>query len=186
MDFDHIQANWKKASTGNKSQRELWMMTQINQQPQIRRLKIKLIIEAMAIGVFLIAFYDGFDGQEKPLWATIFLIAAAAIYIMVRTRGVLLLRNPIKGENLKISLVRFKRDLLQMATISLLSSCLFGAAFITFFTSAIDLTREKYIVLIGMIVFLLLLVYLSSRNWLRKIKTIQRTLGEFEASRGEE
>mgnify|MGYP001627776978 CR=1 FL=1 len=180
MEFDNIKSNWKKTGQGKKKQTELLMMTKIKNHPNIKRVRIKLIIETILIIAFLTVYYDGFDGTNKPFWANLFLVGTTAVYIIVRFMGWLVLRNPIKGGNLKKSLISFQHTLKRITISILLTSFLFGSAIISFFTSSIEFTQGKYFVLVGMIISLILLVYLSSRNWFKKIEVIKKTLIEFE------
>ncbi len=179
MDFDNLKSNWKKAGQGKKDQKELLTMTKIKNHPNINRIKIKFIIETILIIVFLAVYYDAFDGATKPLWANLLLIGATTSYIIARFVGWLVLRNPIKGDNLKKSLITFQSKLQRMAFAILLTSFLFGLAIILFFATSIDFTKGKYFVLAGMVLSLILLVYLSSRNWFKRVKGINTTLIEF-------
>jgi len=179
MDLDNIKSNWKNAGIGIKDQNELLMMTKIKNHPNIKKLRIKFIIETIMIIVFLAVYYDGFDGATKPLWANLLLIGSTMAYIIVRILVWLELRNPIRGENLKNSLISFQSKLKRMANMILFTSFLFGSAIISFFASSIDFTVGKYFVLAGMIISLILLVYLSSRIWEKRIESIKSTLIEF-------
>lgn len=179
MNLDHLKSNWKQAGAGNRNQHELWAMTQIKNHPDIQRIRLKLIIETMAIIVFLMVYYDAFDGADRPFWANAILVVATSFYVIVRISGWLLLSNPIQGDNLKTSLILFKNKIKQIAVLILLSSFLFGAAVIGFFASSIDLTPGKYMVLVGMLMTLILLVYISSRIWLKRLAGVKKTLSEF-------
>ena len=179
MEFDNLKSSWKKVGQGKKGQTELLMMTKIKNHPNIKRMRIKLIIETSLIIVFLVVYYDGFDGATKPFWANLLLIGTTTAYIVVRLIGWIALRNPIKGGNLKKSLISFQDTLKRMAISILLTSFLFGSAIISFFASSIDFTRGKYFMLVGMILSLILFVYLSSRNWFKRIEGIKTTLIEF-------
>ena len=180
MELENIKSHWQNTGKSKKNQTELLMMTKIKNHPKIKRIRVKLIIEAILLIVFLAVFYEGFDGAFKPLWANILLIVTTIAYIVVRFIGWLVLRNPIKEDNLKKSLISFQHTLKRMAISILLTSFLFGLAIISFFTSSIDFTKGKYFVLAGMIISLILLVYLSSRKWTKRIKGIKTTLIEFD------
>ncbi len=182
MEFENLKSNWKKAGIGKKEQEELLMMTKIKNHPTIKRIRVKFIIEAILIIVFLAVYYDGFDGDTKPLWANLLLIGATSTYIIVRFVGWIMLRNPIKGNNLKTSLITFQKKLKQVAISVLLTSFLFGSSIILFFASSIHFTKGKYFMLAGMGLSLILLVYLSSQNWFKRVKGIQTTLLEFNDS----
>lgn len=182
MELDNLKSNWKKAGIGKKSQNELSLMTRVNNHPNIKKFRIKFIIEMILILIFLATYYDGFDGATKPLWANLLLIVTAISYIIVRFIGWLVLRNPIKGDNLKISLINFQNKLKRMAISVLVISFLFGASIILFFASSIGFTKGKYLILAGMILSLILLVYLSSRNWFKRVEGINLTLVDFNNS----
>ena len=179
MELDTLKSDWKKMGAGKKDQKELLMMTKIKNHPNIKRIRIKFAMEAILLVAFLCVYYDGFDGDSKPLWANVLLIGVTAIYIIIRFIGFLALRNPINEGNLKKSLSRFLQNLKRMATSILLTSLLFGVAIISFFASSVNLTKGKYFMLAGMILSLMLLVYVSRRNWLKRIEGIKTTLAEF-------
>jgi hypothetical protein len=182
MEFENLKSKWKKAGVGKKDQNELLMMTKIKNHPNIKKIRIKFIIETILLVVFLAVYYDGFDGATKPLWANLLLIVAAISYIIVRFIGWLVLKNPVKGDNLKTSLVNFQNKLKRMAISVLVTSFLFGTAIILFFASSIDFTKGKYFILAGMALSLILMVYLSSRNWFKRVDGINTTLLDFNKS----
>lgn len=182
MDLENIQSTWSNSGTVKKSQTELLRMTKTKNHPKIRRIKVKFLVEAMLLSVFLSVYYTGFDGATKPLWANVFLILSTLGYIGVRFVGWLILQNPVKEGNLKKSLQQFRIKLKQIALSILLTVLLFGVAFISFFASSIHFTKQKYALLAGMILTLLFLLYLSLRNWIKRIKAIEKTLNEFEDS----
>jgi hypothetical protein len=182
MEFDNLKSNWKEAGIGKKTPNELLMMTQIKNHPNIKRVRIKFIIETILIIVFLAIYYDAFDGATKPLWSNLLLIGSTGSFIIVRFVGWLVLRNPINGDNLKTSLITFQNKLRRIAISVLLTSLLFGSAIILFFSSSIDFTGGKYFMLAGMALSLTLLVYLSSRNWFKRVEGINTTLLNFNNS----
>lgn len=180
MELDNLKSNWKKTGTGKKSQDELLMMTKVKNHPNIRRMRIKFMIETILIIAFMAVYYDGFDGDTKPLWANLLLVVTTIGYIVVRFKAFIVLRNPIEAGNLKQSLSSFENRLNRIAIYILLTSFLFGSAIISFFSSTIDFTKGKYFLLAGMILSLVLLVYASSRNWFKRIEGIKTALIEFE------
>tara|TARA_R110001599_G_scaffold43925_2_gene131136 strand:+ start:4323 stop:4880 length:558 start_codon:yes stop_codon:yes gene_type:complete len=185
MELDKLKSTWDQSSTGKKSQNELLIMTKVKNHPTIKKMKLKFLIEAILLIVFIAVYYDGFDGETKPLWANLLLIGATSLYIFVRFVGWLVLRNPINGDNLKQSLFNFQSKLKQITIAIVLTSFLFGCAVISFFSSSIDFTKEKYTAFAFMLFSLILLVYLSSRNWNKRISKIKTNLKEFESPVGQ-
>ena len=185
MELDKLKSTWDQSSTGKKNQNELLIMTKVKNHPTIKKMKLKFLIEAILLIVFIAVYYDGFDGETKPLWANVLLIGATSLYIFVRFVGWLVLRNPINGDNLKQSLSNFQSKLKQITIAIVLTSFLFGCAVISFFSSSIDFTKEKYTAFAFMLFSLILLVYLSSRNWNKRISKIKTNLKEFESPVGQ-
>ncbi len=182
MEIENIKSTWKNSEGIEKSKTELLMMTKIKSHTKVKEIKIKFLVEATLLSVFLAVYYTGFDGATKPLWANALLIISTIGYIIARFVGWYVLQNPVNDGNLKKSLNRFQTKLKQVALSILLTAFLFGSAFISFFASSIDFTREKYFLLVGMILALLFLIYLSNRNWIRRINVITTTIKEFEDS----
>lgn len=180
MDLENMKANWKQTGSGKKDQNELLNMTKITNHPKLKKLRLKFIIEATLISIFVVVYYNGFDGQNKPLWANIFLIAAAVAYIVVRFSSWQLLKNPVKKCDLKSSLNKFESELKVMALSIWLSALGFGLGIILFFASSIELTTEKYIYLGFMLLSLVALIYVSTRNWKNRITSINNAIQEFE------
>ena len=179
MEFENLKSNWKKAGKGVKDQEEIFVMTKIKNHPNIKRIRIKFFIETFSISVFLVMFYNGFDGGNKPLWANLLLIGGSISFLVIRIMGWHALRNPIKGDNLKTSLILFENKLQRITFFVLLSSFLFGLSIILFFATSIAFTKGKYFMLAGMVLTLILLVYLSSRNWFKRVESINTTLLDF-------
>ena len=180
MELDKLKSTWDQSSTGEKNQNELLIMTKVENHPTIKKMKLKFFIEALLLIVFMAVYYDGFDGGTKPLWANLLLIGATSLYIFVRFIGWIILRNPINGDNLKQSLLNFQSKLKQITIAIVLTSFLFGCAVIFFFSSSIDFTKGKYASIACMLLSLFLLVYLSSRNWSKRISKIKTNLKEFD------
>lgn len=178
MDLDHLKSNWKNVGKEQKTPEELLAMTRIKNHPKVKRTRIKFLIETVLLVAFLMVYYDGFDGADKPFWANMLLICSGSIYILSRFVGWRILRNPIKDSNLKESLQNFHRNLKRISTAILFTSGLFGVAVISFFTTSIDFTKSKYLVLAFMVIVLFLLIYLSTRIWKSRIKSINYTLTE--------
>lgn len=179
MEIENIKTVWKKMGGENKSQSEISLMTRIRNHPGIVRMRFRLIIETIFIICFLVFYYDGFDGGGKPLWANIILITSAVAYVILRTVAWLVLRYPVRGTNLRISLTRFHRSLRLIAISIWLTSIFFGTAMILFFTSSANFTKGKYFVLTGIILSLIAITYLSGKILWKRIQDIQSTITQF-------
>ena len=180
MNLEELKSNWEKSGAEKKSQAELLMMTKIQNHPKLNRIKIKLIVESILLITFLVVYNNIFDGGNKPLWANITLIISAALFILTDLIGYLTLQNPIKGSNLKASLNRLHFRLKRVTIFSLTASFFFGSSVILFFTSTVEFTKGKYLMLAGMIMTMIILMYLSYENWILRIKQIKTAKTEFD------
>ena len=178
MELENLKSNWKNLGSGKKNQSELLTMTHINNHPRIKQIRLKFIIEVILITGFLTVYYNGFDGDTKPLWANLFLISATVLYILNRFIGFIVLNNPVSETNLNASLQAFKNNLQKIAFLTVITSFLFGIAIIVYFSTSITFTSGKRIVVAGMLVTLTVLVYISYRNWINRVQSIEDTLQE--------
>ena len=179
MELENLKASWKNAGSDKKDQNELWMMTRIKNHPQVKKLRIKFLIESILLTIFIFVYYDGFDGNTKPLWANIVLVFSAVMYVVLRFVGWVVLRNPINGNDLKKSLSNFRRKLKGIAFGVISTSLLFGATIIIFFVSVINFTTQKYILLAIMVITLIISLYISSKIWVKRVGYITKTINEF-------
>lgn len=178
MDLENIKSYWKDMDLGKKNQEQLLVMTKIKNHPKLKRIRIQFTIEAIFLLVFLALYRNAFDGFTKPNWANVLLISLAVAFILIRFIGHLILRNPVKEKNIRQSLTVFSKNLKIISVLTLITSFLFGLSVILFFIPTSDFTGNKYGILGGMFVTLIVSVILSGRIWLKRIKIIQRTVGE--------
>lgn len=180
MEFDDLKSSWQKAGKSTKSAAELQLMTQVQQHPRLRRIRLKLLIEAVLITAFLLLYRDIFDGAEKPLWANICLLLSAVLFILNDLLGYFTLQKPVSGPNLLRSIENLRSKLGRLLVSSISTSLLFGASLILFFSAGIEYTPAKYLLLAGMILSLFALTYMSYKNWSNRIQHIQKAAEEFE------
>ncbi|MEO8236927.1 MAG: hypothetical protein ABI793_12725 [Flavobacterium sp.] len=173
MDLQNLKTNWSKINYFPKNDMELEKMTLIKNHPVLKKIKVKLIIETLAISIFLLVYYSGFDGAKKPIYANILLIFSGIAYI---TKGLLSLQSiqkPIQGKNLKKSIYSYYKRIKIISKISLIITVLYTCSLLLFFGSAINFKEEKKWILLFGIIVLIQTIFLSSRiwkSWLEKLK----------------
>jgi O-antigen ligase len=173
MDLQNLKTNWSKMNYLPKNDIELEKMTSIKNHPVFKKIKTKLIIETLAISLFLLTYHSGFDGDKKPLYANILLVFSAITYIINGLLSLQVIKKPIQGENLRESIYNYYKKVKTISKISLSITIVYTASLLLFFGSAINFREEKkWILLFGFIV-LIQLLFLSSRiwkSWLEKLK----------------
>ena len=180
MELDELKKNWQQSTKVHKSQTQLDKMTQIENHPKLKRIRFKLIFEAVLITGFILIYYSALDGADKPLWANVTLISSALLFIISDLIGYTSIHRPIKGNNLHLSIRIFSKNLKRTGFLSILSTLFFGGSIILFMVSNIELTETKQPILSGMIITLVAMTYLSYKNWLLRFKSIESTLKDLE------
>jgi len=143
MELDKLKKNWQQSNVGNKNQIQLNMMTQIQQHSKFKRIKIKLIFEAILILGFVFFYNNMLDGGDKPMWVNLILIGSAVLFILSDVIGYFIIQNPIKANDLHSSIQLFCGSLKKVSIFSTLSTFLFGGSLILFMVSTIELTESK-------------------------------------------
>ncbi|WP_299703968.1 hypothetical protein [uncultured Pontibacter sp.] len=177
MDLDKLKTAWQQETPDQIVTKEkLTEMTDVNKHPVLRRIKAKLVIEAVAITVMLLVFYDIFDGHLKPVYATIVLVLGALFYLSSNLYSYFTLKHPVSSGNVLSSLQYFLIQLQRARAFSLTSVVLFSTALWVFFTSSISLDAKHVFFLAGMGLITLIFLYLSSRTWSHWISRIKQAI----------
>jgi len=179
MKIDELKSHWQKSSYPAKSSLELKMMTKVRNHPKLARIRIKLIIEVTLLVAFIALYKDLFDGGAKPLWVNISLGVSVALFIINDIVGYFTIQDPIRAGNIKSSINTLIPKLKRLSILSITSSLFFGLCLILFFSSTIDFTQEKYLMLAGMLITLIIFSFVSHRNWFYRIKHFQKVEQEF-------
>lgn len=180
MELNDLRSNWQNAGGTFKSETDLFNMTKITHHPSLKKIRIKLIVEAIFLLVFLVVYYDWFDGDEKPFYANAILVTGLLLYIANDIIGYISIARPISGLNLKISVTNYFIRIKRLAIFSLAFSFLYSISLIVFFTSVINFTKEKKILLLGLAIILFQLMFWSFRVWTKRIKSLKQQVKDFD------
>ena len=176
MDINDLKLDWQNAGAGSVSEEQLRLMTKISQHPTLKKLRIKLILEAVFLTILLFVYYDGFDGDKKPVYANVLLVLSLLLYITNNILGFLFIKNPVRGQNISLSVQRLAIALKRMSLFSLLSSIVYTATLLFFFSVSIEFTSQKYVLLGLMIISFATISYFSYKKWKKKIDHFSRVL----------
>jgi len=179
MELTELKSAWQNVNSSVKSETELQKMTKIANHPSLKKIRTKLIAELIGLTLFPLVYYDWFDGDQKSLYVNLLLVISLMLYILNDVIGYISIVKPIAANNLKISIQNYLARIKRLSIFSLIISFLYGFSLIAFFTSAIDFTSEKQLVLVGIIFFLLSMIYFSFRLWTKWIKSLSKQIKEF-------
>lgn len=181
MELNDLKSNWQNAGGAVKSETELLSMAKLTNHPSLKKIRIKLLAESIFLLVFLTIYYDGFDGDKKPLYANIVLVTGLLLYIANDIIGYFAIAKPINGLDLKISITNYFTRIKRLAILSLTFSFIYSLSLIIFFASVISFTREKRLLLVGFAIILFQLMFWSFRVWRRWIKSLKQQVLDLNA-----
>jgi len=179
MEQQFFKSAWQDDNSASKSNAELKAMMQEKRHPVLKRIRRQLIIETIGFTAFLLVYYDFFDGDRKPLFANVLLLAAVLLAIVHNVIGYMLTKRRIEGDNIKQSLEAHLSRMKLYAFASVASRVLTAACVLTFFASVITFTTQKYWILAGTIAVFIVQVMLLSGIWAGRIRHMKGTLAGF-------
>lgn len=179
MELNDLKSGWQNAGGAFKSEADLQRMTKVTNHPSLKRIRTKLIVETIGLVLFLFIYYDWFDGDKKPFYANLALVVGLLLYIFNDVIGYISITRPIMETNLKLSIQNYLMRIKRLSVFSLIISFLYSISIIIFFTSVINFTKEKGLILVGIIVVLFQLILLSFKIWTKWIKNLKQQVKDF-------
>ncbi|OJV14495.1 MAG: hypothetical protein BGO21_17395 [Dyadobacter sp. 50-39] len=179
MNIDDLKSDWHRAGAETFSDKELAAMTRVRNHPTLRKLRIKFMTEIAALSALLLLFYDGFDGDRKPLAVNVVLMAGILLYIINNVLGYRHIQNPLVSGNLRDAVAKQANALKRLAILSLASSVLYAAALLFFLTYQTAFNQRKYIILSALIITFFLAFYYAWISWQRKIAHFRQLEADF-------
>ncbi|HOZ78679.1 MAG TPA: hypothetical protein PLY34_11830 [Ferruginibacter sp.] len=174
MELNDLKAGWQHAGAALKNETDLQKMTQVSNHPVLKKIRRKLIVETAGLAVFLLIYYDWFDGDQKPFTVNLFLVVSLLLYLSNNIIGYIAIASPVRRTNLKLSVQDYFIRIKRLSIASLVISFVYSVSLIIFFTSIINFTKEKRMILAGIVLVLLQLLLFSWRNWHRKINRLKQ------------
>lgn len=179
MDINDLKSEWQSAGNSSVDVEKLKLMTKVNQHPALKKLRTELFFDTLILTAFLVFFYDGFDGNKKPILVNAFLIASILIYIGNNVFGYILIKNPVKAENILASLEQHVVVLKRLSVTTIIASVLYATTFTLFFTISLPSSPKKYIAIAVMIIIFGAVRYANYKRWQNKIDHFHQLLNEF-------
>src|SRR5687768_11128709 len=100
MEQNDLKSMWQSDRPVVKNNDVLLSMMQEKNHPVLKSIRKQLIIEFIAFSVLLFVYYDFFDGDRKPVYANILLIAALLLILGHNIFGYRMTKHKISGSNL--------------------------------------------------------------------------------------
>jgi len=178
MEIDDLKNAWQNAGEPDKTISELGMMTELKRNTRLKRMRLRLLTESVLVFSFVLLFYNGLDGSDKPIWTSIMLVISGLLYIVNRVIGLSTISLPKTDMNALNMSTDLLRKLKKLSISSSLSAFFFGGTLILFLTISIEFNREKYAFLAVLIIGLLLFTMISYKIWKQQIFRLQQVIGQ--------
>ena len=179
MELNDLKSAWKDAGGIFKNEAELHQMMKVSNHPSLKKIRTKLIVEIIGLVMFSIIYFDWFDGDKKPFYANLVLIIGVLLYIFNDVIGYISITRLYVEASLKLSIENYLIKIRRLSVLSLIVSFLYSISILIFFTSLINFTKEKQLILLGVIIVLFQLIRLSSKLWAKWIKNLEQQVEDF-------
>ncbi len=179
MELEELKSDWQKVGIVYRSEDDLQKMTKIKNHPTLKRIRTKLIIETIFYLLFLVVYYEWFDGDKKTVYANVLLVISLLLFIANDIIGYVSIVKRISGSDLKNSLGKYLSKIKQLSTLSLICTFLYSISLLVYFSSVIHFTREKSFILLGILLVMTQLIFWSHRIWTKWIKKLELQVTDF-------
>jgi hypothetical protein len=181
MAQDLLKTAWQGMNTETKNYNDLQHMVREKTHPVLKGIRKQLIIEIAAFTIFLVVYYDFFDGDKKPWWANLLLVSAMVFVIVYNLVGYWLTQRRIKGSTLQQSLGDQLNKMKTYAVAFMASRTLAIASLLIFFGSVISFNTTKYWIMAGILLTVLIQLGLLSWIWLARIRRLRKIMHSLQA-----
>ncbi|ODS86521.1 MAG: hypothetical protein ABS46_00870 [Cytophagaceae bacterium SCN 52-12] len=179
MENDALKSAWQHIRTPRKSSTDLKSAMEEGNHPVLKGIRRQLLFETIGFTLFLLVYYDFFDGDRKPLYANLLLAGAMLLVIGHNIAGYRLAGRGVKDSSIRRSLEERLSRIKTYAVISVTSRVLIMACVCIFFISVVTLDTQRYRLLALIAVVFAIQITLLSRLWRRRIRRLKEVIADF-------
>lgn len=179
--MDPLKAAWDNTPTPSRNTAELAVIANRQASPVMRGIRKQLIIELVGYTLFLVAYYDFFDGNKKPFYLNALLVVSVLFLLAHNVTGYTLAKNPAIGSSLLENMQQQLQQLKRYALVSVSSRGLAFAGIFAFFLANIHWDNSKYMAVAVIVIILLLQQFFLRKIWAGRIKRLSNTIAALKA-----
>lgn len=179
MEDDALKSAWQHTGTHRKSTTDLESAMKESNHPVLKGIRRQLVFETVGFTLFLLVYYDFFDGDRKPLYANLALVGAMLLVIGHNIAGYLLTTRGMKDSSIRRSLEERLSNIKNYAIASVAARVLVMTCVCIFFTSVVAPDTRRYLLLAAATVIFAAQIALLSRIWWRRIKRLKAIIAGF-------
>jgi hypothetical protein len=179
MELDDMKSYWKNLPTESAGPAGAFKtMTKESGHPVLKGIRRQMLIEMTGWILFLIVFYDFFDGHNKPLYLNALVVSTGVFVAGHNLLGYMMARNFNANGSLLQVMSTYVAKVKAYSVISIIARVVSTAAVLMFFVDAIQFTKEKYLMLAGILVVFMVQIGLLIRLWIKRIADLEESVHE--------
>ena len=178
MKLDELKQTWQQENEG-KSEQQLQAMMKQRVSTVFSRIKLRAILESVALLLALLVFFTGLDADQNAAWVN--MLFATALLAGIVNNWILYRRMTVnaRGVNLVVSLQNVSRQLQWQIRFAVAFSILLFVSAFAFLLLRVPLTDQKIV----MVLFVLpasigIRTWFEVRQWQRNMTLVQHSLAE--------
>ncbi len=178
MKLDELKQTWQEENEV-KSEQQLQEMTKQRMHSVFSKIKLRAILESVALLLALLVFFTGLDANQNAAWVKV--LFALAILVGVSNNWLLYRRTVLnaKGENLISSLENISLLLQWQIRLTVVFSALLFIGVFAFLLWRVPLTDQKLtIVILGLPAMIGIRTWFEVRQWQRSLGQVRYNLKE--------
>jgi hypothetical protein len=179
MELDELKADWNSIAVPTKKTEEMQLMLSENRHPVLKGIRQQLTIEIVGWSAFLLCYYSMFDGEDKPWFVNLLLIAAVLFAIVHNLIGYRFSKYLIKGIDIKTSLENYLLKVKIYAFTSVAARVIFIAGFLLFFSYNISFNETKLYLMIVVLLVCLVQLTLLAILWNGRLRKLKAAVAAF-------
>lgn len=173
MELDDLKHAYQHAGAEPKNTEAIRNMLNAGSHPVLRRIRIQLIIEISLWSVFLIAFYNIFDGHQKPVAVNALLALTVVLVLIHSILGYKLTAHQVEGTSLTESLMNYGKRISRYGRVAIITRVAAILSLMIYFTSTIEFTTQKMLMLGGMLLIIPVQVFMLRKIWNKRADSIR-------------
>jgi hypothetical protein len=173
--MDVLKSAWDNTPTPN---RDISAIIGKHTSPVLKDIRKQVILEAIGYSIFLVVYYDFFDGDKKPFTLNLLLVISVLCMLAQSVTGYVLAHHPAVEHNLLESMRKKLQNIRKYALISIFTKILAFAGIFAFFLVSIQWTQQKYLLLIPLVIIVAAQAYFQWKIWAGRIYRVKQTLEE--------
>ncbi|MEL6651286.1 MAG: hypothetical protein AAFQ87_10830 [Bacteroidota bacterium] len=183
MDLEQFKSAWQATEERSAKQvsiNELNQIMKMKTQKSMGRMRLRLIIEAVLLTLFLFLFYNGFDGYNKPWALNVLLGLAVGGTVIHKLYALRFIHLGLQGESLKESLRFLSQRFRQQGGVSALLLVGYNVAWLLYASVNVELTQYLALALVVVLIVILTVAFFTWRSWNKRAQEMEGHLTELE------